>query len=117
MSPRGIYERKPRVPNKFAVVKRTLADDSFRAVTAGCKFVVEKGIPVPDKGNSRIKGESKYPFRFMNVGDSFLAKEGDVSVKKDAVYNSAKSFVNSGNESKKFTVRETAEGVRCWRVA
>lgn len=69
---------------------------------------IEKGIPIPmSRSRSRV-----YPFGEMEVGDSFLIKYGDKDVR--TMYSSA-SYYGKRN-SKKFTIRQTPEGIRVWRT-
>ena len=62
---------------------------------------VESNIPLP----------IKYPFANMRMGDSFLLPEG---VNRIAVAVAASRYGRSNN--KKFTVRKTKDGFRCWRT-
>lgn len=64
-------------------------------------FTIDKHIPVP-----RFQG--KYPFKEMEVGDSFTADDPKVIV-------AARSFGN--RFGKKFTARRNGPGYRVWRVA
>lgn len=57
---------------------------------------IEKGIPVQSK--------TKYPFKQMNIGDSFICKTAN------GIYTCAK------NASVKIQVRSTDDGYRVWRV-
>lgn len=67
-------------------------------------YQIEKGIPIPDGINSL------YPFRQMEVGDSFLIRGKTASQVAGAV-NSAK--IRTGW---KFKTRTIPEGVRVWRT-
>lgn len=70
---------------------------------------IDKGIPFqPVK---RGKRDSKYPWMEMEIGDSFLFP---ANLKKSTACNNA-SFA-SKRHGKKFVVRKTPEGYRCWRV-
>lgn len=64
---------------------------------------IEKSIPMPEAWN-------KYPFKDMDIGDSFLV-EGDV-VK---VRNAAHAWGKVNN--KKFSVKKVEGGHRCWRIS
>jgi hypothetical protein len=67
------------------------------------EFVVEKNIPLPSR-----KGNAKYPWATMEVGDSFLCPTKPAN---------AHSLANSASKNgKKFTARTTADGCRVWRV-
>lgn len=63
---------------------------------------IEKNKPMPQR--------NKYPFRDMNIGDSFLFP----AQVKDP--HSAAAVASRNYAPKKFAARVTPEGVRCWRV-
>lgn len=64
-------------------------------------IVIEKGIPIPNK----------FPFKDMEVGDSFLIPAGVArSTAQTAAIRYGKPL------GKRFTIRKTPEGDRCWRV-
>lgn len=69
-------------------------------------FVIEKSIPLPPGRNNR-----KYPFAFMQVGDSILfTKEvGDCA--------QAAAHAHGTKNNKKFRCRSVPEGFRIWRAA
>lgn len=70
------------------------------------EFLIETGIPIPERRHR----DSKYPFAFMEVGDSVLL---DMSVAR------AGSVAKGIGKPRgfKFTVRKIAEGqVRVWRI-
>jgi hypothetical protein len=71
-------------------------------------FTIEKGIPVP---LFRTSG-SIYPFRLMEVGDSFLL--ADESMVKRA---RASANVTGKRMGAKFACRKVADGWRFWRVS
>lgn len=71
-------------------------------------YKIEKDIPIPPKG--RPKGTYKYPFVFMEVGDSFFVKGG--LMKRISV--SARGYsIRTGH---KYASRTVPGGVRVWRV-
>lgn len=77
------------------------------------EFKIEKGIPF---ANGRAG--SKYPFRGMEIGDSFFIPGGHVNgIQK----NSADQWVRRVKNGWKFSARTTIEndvrGCRIWRVA
>lgn len=63
---------------------------------------IDKNVPMPGAAN-------KYPFRDMEVGDSFLV-DGDAVKTRGAA--TAWGKVNN----KRFSLKNTAEGYRCWRI-
>jgi hypothetical protein len=72
-------------------------------------IVLEHGIPVPPT----LRGQQStiYPWKEMNIGDSFLFPKGV----------SLKSASGSANKAcrryrMKFIVRSYGDGIRCWRV-
>jgi len=72
---------------------------------------IEKDIPIPNEDHF------KYPFEFMEIGDSFfLPLNGVDSIRiRNNVYSSAKKYAAANNM--KFAVRYMKHqgGVRCWR--
>ncbi len=70
-------------------------------------FKAEAGIPIP-----REYPQTKYPFRTMNVGESFL-----VPKEKQNSASIAASLESKRSPGKKFTRRKTDDGVRFWRIA
>lgn len=66
---------------------------------------IDKDIPMPQHLSRNVK----YPFGTLEIGDSFLVNES-----RRLVSSAACAF--GKNHNKKFTVRTTPEGMRCWRV-
>jgi len=64
---------------------------------------IEKSVPMPTERN-------KYPFREMDIGDSFLV---EVDVVK--VISAAHAWGKVNN--KKFSIKKVDAGHRCWRVS
>lgn len=71
-------------------------------------YEIEKGIPAPSPQGERCK----YPFRKMEVGDSFFVPCEHGNAIELAVRASARP-----RDEKKFTVSRVEGGVRVWRVA
>jgi hypothetical protein len=71
-------------------------------------YKVEKNIPVPPK--SRGTGSYKYPFAYMEVGDSFFVKNGNS--KRISVSCRGYAIRKGG----KFSCRTLPGGVRVWRI-
>mgnify|MGYP001612441397 CR=1 FL=1 len=73
---------------------------------------IEKGVPVsssltfPDSPRA-------YPWRQMEVGDSFKV----AGVDANTVASAANQFQKRARGKCKFTVRLVDGGVRCWRIA
>ena len=74
------------------------------------EYKIEKNIPTPI--NARSKGESKYPFAQMEVGDSFVMEDRSISRANNAIHLFRKKF-----PEKKFVVRAVDAGFRIWRIA
>lgn len=73
------------------------------------KYKIEKGVPLLADGNIR----SKYPFRDMEVGDSFLVE----LTKRPGCMSTASSFAAGQDPCWKFISRATSEDTaRVWRV-
>ena len=77
---------------------------------ASGRIKIDRNIPLPE---SRRNGDPyrKYPFREMEVGDSFLFP-------KAIGVNTARSNIaqTSRRLGRKFVIRQTERGVRCWRT-
>lgn len=71
-------------------------------------YSIEKGVKVPVKWEMR---GVKYPFRKMEIGDSFLFKKEDYTKVASAMYSYQKN-----NPPLKFLIRELDNEQRCWRV-
>lgn len=75
-------------------------------------FEIQKNVPIPavhKTGGPTVK----YPFRAMEVGDSFTAEVSAAEAKQ--IQRAATSF--SRRNGVKFTTRRTASGVGVWRTA
>ena len=71
------------------------------------EYKIEKGFPVPD-----TRGMRKYPWRKLEVGDSFFVAGGTTAL----VSPSASGF-SKRNPGLQFTCMQVEGGVRVWRVA
>lgn len=69
-------------------------------------FAIDSHIPVPTQQSS-----CKYPYGSLEVGQSFLAADGNAS----SIRSGASQFGKRNN--KKFRVSKTREGIRVWRTA
>ena len=72
------------------------------------EFTIEKDVPIP-------KPRMAWPFREMDVGESFII--GDDKQAASNCRSTATHWVSRNTLSKKFRVRKTPDGYRCWRVA
>lgn len=73
-------------------------------------YVIDKGVPVPTKYCAG-RDVSKWPFNFMDVGDSFLVADPDEA--KKARQAAATKAHRSGW---KFASRKEGGGLRIWRT-
>ena len=76
------------------------------------QYTIDKKIPIPEK-------QSKYPWREMEVGDSFFVEATDHDkgrLQKD-LFNSSGYYARRNNAKAKFTTRQMDDGVRVWRIA
>lgn len=72
-------------------------------------YVIEKGVALP-KGK-RAEKSTKYPFKSMEVGDSFLVPDGT-----NVVSLRAHASASGRALGRRFSVRLVEQGVRIWRV-
>ena len=82
-------------------------------------FVIEKGIALPAaKGGPLGKGKNKYPWKEMEVGDSFYtpAPEGRTLAKYRPTISGCASLA-AKRLGMKFATRRDGDGLRVWRVA
>ena len=66
---------------------------------------VEINIPIPPE-----KKRNVYPYKVMEVGDSFFVPMGKIQIVCNANYRTGKALC------KKFIARKDEEGVRVWRT-
>lgn len=71
---------------------------------------IEKNVPIPKPNGSGRP--AKYPWKSMEVGDSFFVNGGTktTTLSNSAAYQRALT-------GRKFAVRTEGEGVRVWRIA
>jgi hypothetical protein len=69
---------------------------------------IESGIAIPAQRAVLVK----YPFAALKKGDSFLFKK---DTKRATAYSTAS--YNGRILRRKFIVRQTEKGLRCWRIA
>ena len=67
-------------------------------------MLVEKLVPLPE-------GKKRYPYKEMDVGDSFFVDAGKLQVVCNANYRASKRL------GMQFIARKEVEGVRVWRTA
>lgn len=78
-------------------------------------FKIEKGIPAPDRHGGR--GNPRFPFHDMEVGDSFLVPLGEAPHKVRSVLSNAIAVFHLRNKPKRLTSKTTDDGIRVWRTA
>jgi len=81
----------------------------YREMNKMPEFKIEKGVPLPPKGTGRKNGTYKYPFRDMEVGDSFFVPITD----RKQWFSTAAMKALPGW---KFAQRKVTGGIRVWRV-
>lgn len=79
-------------------------------------FVIEKNVPKPDK---RLGVASKYPFKLMEIGDSFvvsLAETDSENIERlqARLAASGRDFLGRGGVSTR--IADDRLSVRVWRV-
>lgn len=74
-------------------------------------FTIEENVSVPPRAYG--PRESKYPFRRMSPGQSFLVP---ASTKADTIRSAVGAFNKNNKGFGKFAVRSTDAGIRVWRV-
>lgn len=77
-------------------------------------FEIEKGVPLLGKGSGTPY--AKWPFREMEVGDSFLCPIPATDKAACGRLSSAVSWWGTRHKQK-FATRKVEGGVRVWRIA
>lgn len=80
-------------------------------------YKIEKGIPFKEargKIGGWNKGKSKYPFKDMEINDSFFVPS-DNPVSAQVALLKAANYWAKGHHGK-FKTAKLEGGVRCWRV-
>jgi hypothetical protein len=73
-------------------------------------YKIEAGVAVPAKAFGGRSQEAKYPWRDLQVGQSFFVPDAKMStMSSNAHYRGVKLGV-------KFTCRKIGDGVRVWRI-
>lgn len=72
---------------------------------------IESGIAIPVGAGRR--GVTKYPFRDMNVGDSFFVATDNPKKTGNVIASCARPILGKGN----FAIHSVEGGVRVWRLA
>jgi len=70
-------------------------------------FVIEKGIPIPDRPSSPWIG---YPWDEMRIGDSFLVPKTSAKSARNAAFSRGRAY------KEKYVTRTVEDGLRVWRV-
>ena len=68
-------------------------------------ITIEKNIPIPPE-----KKRNVYPYKVLEVGESFFVPTGKIQIVCNANYRTGKQL------GKKFIARKESEGVRVWRT-
>jgi hypothetical protein len=72
---------------------------------------VDKGKAIPKMKRGPV---SKYPFKDLKVGDSFLILDKS---RKNGIYSSLANFNKGRKIPIKITIRTEGEALRVWRIA
>ena len=78
-------------------------------------YEIEKNIPIPAPAQNRKGAKSKYPWKEMEIGDSFFIPNPPKATKNGYFTNVA--GVASRRLKMKFVQRAEGSGLRIWRVA
>jgi hypothetical protein len=71
-------------------------------------FEIEKNIAIPEIDKTRVGRKTKYPFREMEIGDSFVARKNAISAAQ----------THSARHKEKFSIRRIDDdNIRIWRIA
>jgi hypothetical protein len=76
------------------------------------QILIEKSVPIPLRAGSHA---SKYPFKGMEIGDSFFVA---CSFEESGKVRSSMSIFSKRNKNLKFTssFQKSPEGIRVWRI-
>lgn len=78
---------------------------------------IDSGIPIPPRATGEGR-TPKYPFRQMEVGDSFLVPYMDGRPRGHTARRMAAATKSAVKRTGwKFTARQLSDGLRVWRVA
>ena len=78
------------------------------AKKANGEIKIQKNIAMPKNRT----GRPKYPWKELKIGESFLFPEG---LSNGGMHSNAQATGRRIN--RKFSIRKTPEGYRCWRIA
>lgn len=77
-------------------------------------IAIDKGIPLPKPNAPHPRGKTRYPWRQMEIGDSFFVTGTAVNLRSGFVYSSVLAGI-------RITIRQCevdgVKGARVWRVA
>jgi len=88
------------------------------------RFIIQSGIPVPERGRNFTGRPAIYPFAQMRVGDSFEVRLSDYTGKRKTINamqnvlsNCARKYALDHRPGAKFVTRQIGgAAVRVWRV-
>jgi len=78
------------------------------------KYKIDKNIPLPPPGKRGPK-QSRYPFKEMEVGDSFIFDDYD-RVRMSSGSTAARIYGSNQDPVKKFATRKMGNKIRIWRI-
>ena len=77
---------------------------------------IEKGVPLPEKRVGGSGGQCKYPFKSLEIGDSFFVAPTSELAEPMRSLKSLVSVYNKKLAPKKFAIRREGLGARVFRV-
>lgn len=79
-------------------------------------FTIEKHVDIPKRDTTNVGRKPKYPFREMEIGDSFFVRsDGRKNVQVNIV-SAAHGALGPGAFATRSVVEGGVEGIRAWRI-
>lgn len=85
------------------------------------KIRVDKNVKIPDSASGTRKGECKFPFKRMKIGDSFAIDIKrkylkNIKQQQSSILTNARTYCNYHRLDWKFTSRQMNNTIRIWRI-
>lgn len=111
-------------PGWESVSKMKTTLESFSVRKRLKMYKIDKNIEIPPFPKRKMKNANKrqtYPFKNMEIGDSFLVPlpsgcPGIAHCTTVKIHNARRMNNNPQLKNRKFSTRTVKEGVRCWRI-